>query len=248
LSLAESLDLADAFIPKPGQVKFYPAADTLAITDSLSFLSAKTVQVYDDLALADSLNKLTVGNLKMYFTETLNLSETLTTKYNPIQLMLIETLSLSGDAASFYYLSVAVQVLESLALAEQPLQKYWPPLLLPSFTETLDVAEDIKWNRTFLQAIETLDLIESMAPDFSRGVNTLYHFKELTGGTANCLDSIDGGSLIEGDRAICIVGTSTFSMTVYSLDEDYGGAESSPNTIMPDTNAENKRWRKCTIG
>jgi hypothetical protein len=82
-----------------------------------------------------------------------------------------------------------------------------------------------------------------LAPDDSGVVNTLFHFTSLTGGGAGALDSIDGGSLIDGDRAFCIVGG---AFMVYYLDADSGASESVPNVIAPDTNPGTKRWIKCT--
>jgi hypothetical protein len=242
----DDLSLADVFIPKPGQVKFYPAAETLGLADSVSFQQAKSVQVNDSLTIAEVLTK-TIGATKLYPwpTDDLVIAESLTVRAYPIQRTLIETLAIT-DSVQFFWIVIPIQVADSLALTEQPLQKYWPPLLLPPFTETLTLTEQtpkFNWVRVVIQ--EALSLSDSAFPDFSRGLNTLYHFTALTGGTANCLDSIDGGSLIEGDRAFVIVGS---AMSVYYIDEDYGGAESSPTVIVPDTNAENKRWRKATIG
>jgi hypothetical protein len=56
------------------------------------------------------------------------------------------------------------------------------------------------------------------------------------------MDSIDGGSLINGDRAFCIV-AGVFK--VYYLDEDSGVADNGTTVIAPDTNAGSKRWLRC---
>jgi len=61
----------------------------------------------------------------------------------------------------------------------------------------------------------------------------------LTGGTDGCLDSIDGQDLWDGWLATIITASDVY---FYSLDIDSGAAESSPNTISPDTNAGDKRW------
>lgn len=66
-----------------------------------------------------------------------------------------------------------------------------------------------------------------------------YTKSALTGGTSGALDSIDGSSLSDGDRAI--VFTSTYYY-IYYLDSDNAGTESSPNIISPDSNAGTKRW------
>lgn len=62
----------------------------------------------------------------------------------------------------------------------------------------------------------------------------------ITGGTTGCMDSIDGASLEEGYT--CEVTISTFISYRYRLNATSGAAESSPDTISPDTNAGNKRW------
>jgi len=61
----------------------------------------------------------------------------------------------------------------------------------------------------------------------------------LTGGTAAALDSIDGATLLDGDRAFVAVSGVLY---YYVLDDDSGAAEASPNIIAPDTNPGNKRW------
>jgi len=70
--------------------------------------------------------------------------------------------------------------------------------------------------------------------------NNYYWCIALTGGTAGCLDAIDGAGLTDKDIARVIVpGDATYT---YALDADSGLAESSPDIIAPDTNAGNKRW------
>ena len=61
----------------------------------------------------------------------------------------------------------------------------------------------------------------------------------MVGGTASALDSIDGRSLTDGDRAFVILNGALY---LYYLDSDFGGSENAPLVIAPDTNAENKRW------
>jgi len=75
-------------------------------------------------------------------------------------------------------------------------------------------------------------------------LNMLFHFTSLTGGQAGSVDSIDGGSLRDMDRAFCINGG---SFSVYYLDADSGASESSPDIIIPDSNPGDKRWIKCTM-
>lgn len=59
------------------------------------------------------------------------------------------------------------------------------------------------------------------------------------GGTAGCLDAIDGASLADGDYAlICKSGMFYY----YYVDATSGAAESSPNVIAPNTNAGTIRW------
>lgn len=61
----------------------------------------------------------------------------------------------------------------------------------------------------------------------------------LTGGAATALDSIDGALLLDGDVALAFVANVLY---IYTLDDDSGAAESSPDIIAPDTNPGNKRW------
>lgn len=68
---------------------------------------------------------------------------------------------------------------------------------------------------------------------------TVYKKTLLTGGTSPALDSIDGAGLLDGDYAIVTVSNIDYA---YILDDDLGGAESSPLIITPDTNPGNKRW------
>jgi len=65
------------------------------------------------------------------------------------------------------------------------------------------------------------------------------------GGYATALDSIDGKSLTDGDRAFVIVNGALY---LYYLDEDLGGQENAPLVIAPDTNAESKRWIQTVRG
>jgi hypothetical protein len=70
-------------------------------------------------------------------------------------------------------------------------------------------------------------------------LKTIYHFTALTGGAAGAIDSIDGESLLDKDRAFTIIGDVLY---VHELDDDSGLAENSPGIIAPDTNAGDKRW------
>lgn len=70
-------------------------------------------------------------------------------------------------------------------------------------------------------------------------LKTIYHCSLLTGGAATALDSFDGESLLDKDRAFTIVGDVLY---VHELDDDSGAAENSPAIIAPDTNAGDKRW------
>ena len=53
------------------------------------------------------------------------------------------------------------------------------------------------------------------------------------------MDYIDGAGLADGDGALVITTTHTYT---YVLDDDSGAAESVPDVIEPDTNAGTKRW------
>jgi hypothetical protein len=64
----------------------------------------------------------------------------------------------------------------------------------------------------------------------------------LIGGTAAAMDSIDGGSLVNGDRAFCIV---SGIYSVYYLNATSGAVDNGTTVIAPDTNAGTKRWIKC---
>ena len=68
---------------------------------------------------------------------------------------------------------------------------------------------------------------------------------ELTGGGATALDVVDGddrgdgNALQDGDAAIVMMSSYYY---LYILDDNLGGVEDSPNVIVPDTNAGDKRW------
>ena len=70
-------------------------------------------------------------------------------------------------------------------------------------------------------------------------IQTIYHKQGLIGGAATALDSIDGNSLLDNDRAFTLVGGILY---VHELDATSGAAESSPAVIAPDTNPGTKRW------
>jgi hypothetical protein len=63
----------------------------------------------------------------------------------------------------------------------------------------------------------------------------------LTGGTSGCLDKIDGDNLADQDVALVVV-QSEQRFYIFSLDADLASPESSPDIIMPDNNAGDKRW------
>ena len=70
-------------------------------------------------------------------------------------------------------------------------------------------------------------------------IKTIYHFTALTGGAATALDSVDGNSLLDLDRAFTLVSGTAY---IHQLDAASGAAESSPDVIAPDTNPGTKRW------
>jgi hypothetical protein len=78
----------------------------------------------------------------------------------------------------------------------------------------------------------------------------IFNKTALIGGGAGSLDLIDGNDrgdgepLQEGDAAFVTYGGNFY---FYILDEDVGGAESSPALIVPDTNAGSKRWVQQSI-
>jgi len=67
----------------------------------------------------------------------------------------------------------------------------------------------------------------------------IYWAYVLTGGGDGALDKIDGSILNDLDAAIVVTLAARY---VYSLDDDSGAAESSPEVISPDDNAGTKRW------
>jgi len=69
--------------------------------------------------------------------------------------------------------------------------------------------------------------------------NGFYGAVGLTGGTAGMLDYLDGDLLSDGDGALVITATNTYT---YVLDDDSAAAENSPFVISPDDNAGTKRW------
>ena len=72
----------------------------------------------------------------------------------------------------------------------------------------------------------------------------MYFKTGITGGddsTSGDLDGIDGAVLADGDSAI-VVDSANALAYFYALDADSGEAESLPEVVEPDINAENKRW------
>ncbi len=65
-----------------------------------------------------------------------------------------------------------------------------------------------------------------------------YSATVLTGGGSGALDSIDGTNLQDKDSCI-VFDAATFYF--YTLDDNSGAAESSPDVISPDANAGNKK-------
>jgi len=71
------------------------------------------------------------------------------------------------------------------------------------------------------------------------GAIRIYGATSLTGGTSGSLDNINGFKLNDGDKAVVIIDGNIY---FYGLDADLGGAESSPDLINPDNDAEDKSW------
>ncbi|MCK5606538.1 hypothetical protein KAR91_31840 [Candidatus Pacearchaeota archaeon] len=74
----------------------------------------------------------------------------------------------------------------------------------------------------------------------AQAIPILYRATVLTGGGTYALDALDGDSLADLDSAIVI--TTGQVVYFYTLDDDSGVSESSPEVISPDTNAGTKRW------
>ena len=69
--------------------------------------------------------------------------------------------------------------------------------------------------------------------------NNFYCRTSLIGGGGGALDQIDGAGLNDLDFAAVSVLNKVY---FYTLDDDSGAAELSPNIISPDANAGTKRW------
>ena len=69
--------------------------------------------------------------------------------------------------------------------------------------------------------------------------NNFYGATSLIGGGSGALDKIDGADLVDKDAALVVTST---KMYIYFLDATSGAAESSPDVVVPDTNAGTKRW------
>lgn len=67
-----------------------------------------------------------------------------------------------------------------------------------------------------------------------------FGFTSLTGGGVGALDAIDGAVISVGDLAFGSDATDTYSF----ICDGSGDAESSPDTIAPDSNAGVKRWKR----
>lgn len=63
----------------------------------------------------------------------------------------------------------------------------------------------------------------------------------LTGGAEGALDRIDGALLSDADGSICIDATND-KVYFHTLNSSSGAGESSPDIIVPDSNAGTKRW------
>ena len=76
-------------------------------------------------------------------------------------------------------------------------------------------------------------------------IRRVFFKTEFTGGGGGALDSIDGDDRGDGealqdeDAAVVMKGNNYY---LFILDDDLGGAEDSPNRIVPDLNPGDKRW------
>jgi len=98
--------------------------------------------------------------------------------------------------------------------------------------------------KRFLAIVLTLIALLSFAGVPAAHAVNGYGATALTGGTAGCLDAINGATLTDGDKAFV---TTTTQFYVYNLDASSATAESSPSVISPDTNAGTKRWELVYI-
>lgn len=71
----------------------------------------------------------------------------------------------------------------------------------------------------------------------------IYYATALTGGGPGALDKLDGASLSDKDGAIVITASNRY---FYTLKTSGCGVESSPDTIIPDTNSSTKCWIRIT--
>ncbi len=69
--------------------------------------------------------------------------------------------------------------------------------------------------------------------------NNFYGAVALIGGGVGAIDTIDGASLVDLDA---VYAQTAGIFYPYTLDDDSGAAEDSPNVISPDFNAGTKRW------
>lgn len=70
----------------------------------------------------------------------------------------------------------------------------------------------------------------------------------LIGGTNDCLDSIDGDRLNDGDGAFVFRDNAgTYEVYFYRLEDTAGASDAPPTTILPDTNPGNKSWKLAKI-
>ena len=82
----------------------------------------------------------------------------------------------------------------------------------------------------------------------SRGI-AIFKLTGRTGGSVDKLDSIDGNTggpgdtpLQQGDLAF-VIDAVLGAVLLYELDVDSGQAENDPYVIIPDSNADDKRWK-----
>jgi len=77
--------------------------------------------------------------------------------------------------------------------------------------------------------------------------NNFMSANKLTGGTAGCLDDIDHNNLADGDVS-AVIDASNDKVYFYRYNASSAAAESSPDTINPDSHAaENGRWILAAI-
>ena len=113
---------------------------------------------------------------------------------------------------------------------------------IPTPLDLVDPADSVK--NCFDKCNTNFGDIQSVINDLTALLSGGFDYTktDINGGASTALDSIDGTNLVQGNRALVIKGSNPGQVYVYVLDATAGGTESSPDLIVPDTNAGTKRW------